>query len=161
MRVRGYIDRLDDYRGQLRVVDYKTGSDYGYGGKSPVYDGGRRLQHFIYTAAARTVLGQPVTGMEYHFPTRRGENRVRDFKTAALSSGGHLVAALLEGVAAGRFPATDDAAKDCRFCDFGEVCGVRADKWNNVSCRFAGWTARNLDELPELELFRHVRNWDE
>ena len=161
VRVRGYIDRLDDYGGQLRVVDYKTGSDYGYGGKSPVYDGGRRLQHFIYSAAARAVLGQPVTGMEYHFPTRRGENRVRDFKTTALSSGGHLVAALLEGVAAGRFPATDDAAKDCRFCDFGEVCGVRADKWNNVSCRFAGWTARNLDELPELKLFRHVRNWDE
>ena len=161
VRVRGYIDRLDDHGGQLLVVDYKTGSDYGYGGGSGVYQGGRRLQHFIYTAAARAVLGQPVTGMEYHFPTRRGENRVRDFEAGELSSGGHLVAALLDGVAAGRFPATDNAKEDCRFCDFGEVCGVRADKWNNVSCRYADWTARNVGELDELELFRHVRSWDE
>ena len=62
---------------------------------------------------------------------------------------------------AGRFPATDNAKEDCRFCDFGEVCGVRADKWNNVSCRYADWTARNVGELDELELFRHVRTWDE
>lgn len=160
VRVRGFIDRLDDRGGQLRVVDYKTGTGYGYGGKSGVYDGGRRLQHFIYTAAARAVLGRPVTGMEYHFPTRRGENRVHDFEADELASGGDLVAALLAGVAAGHFPATDNAKDDCRFCDFGEVCGVQAGPWGSVSCRFADWTARNLEDLEELELLRHVRNWD-
>ncbi|MDE2764743.1 MAG: PD-(D/E)XK nuclease family protein [Gemmatimonadota bacterium] len=160
VRVRGYIDRLDDRGGRLRVVDYKTGGDYGYGGEAGPYNGGRRLQHFIYTEAARAVLGRPVTGMEYHFPTRRGENREHAFESAELSSGGHLVAALLDGVAAGRFPATDSAKDDCRFCDYGEVCGVRAGQWGAVTCRFADWTARNLGELPELDLLGRVRNWD-
>ena len=161
VRVRGFIDRLDDHGTELRVVDYKTGSDYGYGGKSKVYDGGRRLQHVIYTLAARKVLDRPVGRMEYHFPTRRGENRIRPFETAELATGGHLVATLLEGVAAGRFPATDNAKEDCRFCDFGEICGVQAGKWGQVSCRFADWTADNIEDLPELEQLRRVRAWDD
>lgn len=162
VRVRGFIDRLDDHGAELRVVDYKTGRDYGYGGKSKVYDGGRRLQHLVYTLAAGARTGRPVARMEYHFPTRRGENRVRAFETAELAYGGHLVAALLEGAAAGRFPATENAKEDCRFCDFAEVCGVRTDKWGrNASCRHADWTARNLGGLPELDSLRRVRNWED
>ncbi len=160
--VRGFIDRLDDRGAALHVVDYKTGRDYGYGGKSKVYDGGRRLQHLIYTLAAGARMGRPVARMEYHFPTRRGENRVRTFKTADLSHGGGLVATLLEGVAAGRFPATDSARDDCGFCDFAEVCGVRTDKWGrNASCRHSDWTARNLGVLPELDSLKRVRNWED
>ena len=160
--VRGFIDRLDDHGGHLRVVDYKTGRDYGYGVKSKVYDGGRRLQHLIYTLAARAVTGRPVGRMEYHFPTRRGENRVRAFETAELAHGGGLVAALLDSATAGRFPATDTPGDDCRFCDFAEVCGVRTDRWGrNASCRHADWTARNLGVLPELESLRRVRNWED
>ncbi len=159
-RVRGYIDRLDDHGAELRVVDYKTGTDFRYGGKSGSYDGGRRVQHVIYTLAAAAVLDRTVSGMEYHFPTRRGENRVRAFETEALSTGGLLVATLLEGVAAGRFPATDDATNDCRFCDYGEVCGVRSGAWGKVSCRVSDWTARNLEDLPELGPLRRVRNWE-
>ena len=159
-RVRGYIDRLDDHGAELRVVDYKTGTDFRYGGKSGIYDGGRRVQHVIYTLAAAAVLDRTVSGMEYHFPTRRGENRVRAFETEALSTGGLLVATLLEGVAAGRFPATDDATNDCRFCDYGEVCGVRSGAWGKVSCRVSDWTARNLEDLPELGPLRRVRNWE-
>ncbi len=159
-RVRGYIDRLDDHGAELRVVDYKTGTDFRYGGKSGIYAGGRRVQHVIYTLAAAAVLDRTVSGMEYHFPTRRGENRVRAFETEALSTGGLLVATLLEGVAAGRFPATDDATNDCRFCDYGEVCGVRSGAWGKVSCRVSDWTARNLEDLPELGPLRRVRNWE-
>lgn len=161
VQVRGYIDRLDDHGAELRVVDYKTGGDYGYGGKSGIYDGGRRVQHVIYTLAAATVLNRTVSGMEYHFPTRRGENRVWPFETEELEAGGLLVATLLEGVAAGEFPATDDAKSDCRFCDFGEVCGVRSGNWGQISCRFADWTARNLKDLPELGSLRRVRNWED
>ena len=162
VRVRGFIDRLDDHGAELRVVDYKTGRDYGYGGKSKVYDGGRRLQHLVYTLAAGARTGRPVAVMEYHFPTRRGENRVRAFETSELAHGGGLVAALLEGVAAGRFPATENAKEDCRFCDFAEVCGVRIDKWGrNASCGHADWTARNLGRLPELDSLRRVRSWED
>ena len=160
VRVRGYIDRLDDHGTELRVVDYKTGRDYGYGGKSGVYNGGRRLQHLIYTLAAREVLSRPVAGMDYHFPTRRGENRVRSFDSDDLSQGGGLVATLLEGVAAGHFPATDNAKEDCRFCDFGDLCGVRVGEWGGVSCRFADWTERHLNTMPELRLLQRVRTWE-
>ena len=160
VQVRGYIDRLDDRGAGLRVVDYKTGRDYGYGGRSGIYNGGRRLQHLVYTLAAREVLGRPVAGMDYHFPTRRGENRVRSFESDELDSGGDLVATLLEGVAAGRFPATDDAKEDCRFCDFGDLCGVRVGEWGGVSCRFAEWTRRNMWTLPELQLLKRVREWE-
>ena len=162
VRVRGFIDRLDDRGAELHVVDYKTGTDYGYGGKSKVYDGGRRLQHLIYTLAASALTGRPATRMEYHFPTRRGENRVWAFETADLAHGGGLVAALLDSVTAGRFPATDTPGDDCRFCDFTEVCGVRTDKWGrNASCRHAEWTARNLGVLPELDSLKRVRNWED
>lgn len=159
VRVRGYIDRLDDHGAELRVVDYKSGTDYGYGEKSGIYDGGRRVQHVIYTLAAAAVLNRAVGGMEYHFPTRRGENRVRAFEMDKLSTGGLLVATLLDGVAAGRFPATENAKDDCRFCDYGEVCGVRSGGWGQVSCRVTDWTARNLKHLPELESLRRVRDW--
>jgi len=86
----------------------------------------------------------------------------RVIEAAELGSGGGLVSALLEGVVAGCFPATENAKEDCRYCDFGEVCGVRADKWGrNASCRHSEWTVRNLDTLPELALLRRVRNWED
>ena len=158
--VRGRIDRVDDCGSHLRVVDYKTGSDYGHDRKSGVYQGGRRLQHALYTAAVAAVQGRPVDRMEYHFPTRRGENRVRKYPVADLRHGGALAAQMLEGAAAGWFPATDTAT-DCRFCDFQEVCGVRVNKHGTATCRFADWTARNLDTLPELAALRRARNWED
>ena len=98
--------------------------------------------------------------MEYHFPTRRGENRIRRYSVPDLRHGGALAAMMLEGAGAGWFPATDDAA-DCRYCDYQEVCGVRADKRGNTSCRYAEWTKRNLDALPELSALRRARNWED
>jgi len=159
VRVRGRVDRVDDYGAHLRVVDYKTGRDFGHDHKSGVYRGGRRLQHALYTAAAAALLGRPVDRMEYHFPTRRGENRVRAYPAADLRYGGALVATLIEGAAAGWFPATDDA-DDCRFCDYQEVCGVEQVAWGKPACRHAEWTARNLQTLPELSALRRARNWE-
>lgn len=158
VRVRGRIDRVDDHGTHLRVVDYKTGSDYGHDRKSGVYRGGRRLQHALYTAAAAAVQGKPVDYMEYHFPTRRGENRIRRYAVPDLQHGGALVAMMLEGAAMGWFPATDDA-DDCRFCDYQDMCGVRPAEWGKPSCRFAEWTERNLATVPELSALRRARNW--
>ncbi len=158
VRVRGRIDRVDDRGTHLRVVDYKTGSDYGHDRKSGVYRGGRRLQHALYTAAAAAVQGKPVDYMEYHFPTRRGENRIRRYAVPDLQHGGALVAMMLEGAARGWFPATDDA-DDCRFCDYQDMCGVRPAEWGKPSCRFAEWTERNLATVPELSALRRARNW--
>ena len=102
--VRGVVDRVDDHGTHLRVVDYKTGSGYGHSSRSGVYDGGRRLQHFVYTAAVASLHGKPVDAMEYHFPTRRGENSIRRYEISKLRYGGHLVATLLESMGRGLVP---------------------------------------------------------
>lgn len=161
VRVRGVVDRVDDHGTHLRVVDYKTGGGYGYGSRSGVYNGGRRLQHFVYTAAVATLHDRPVDAMEYHFPTRRGENRIRSYGIADLKYGGHLVALLLEWMKLGWFPATDSPGDDCRYCDYKEVCGAETGEWGHTSCGIAEWTARNRDTLDELSLLRRVRNWDD
>ena len=159
IQVVGAIDRVDDRPGGLRVVDYKTGSTFGYDSRSGTYDGGRRLQHVVYCRAASQLLGRRVDRMEYHFPTRRGENAVKLYEWDDLQHGGSLVAALLDGVSKGWFPATDDAKKDCRFCDYKEVCDVRESQWGDMSSRYADWTKRNLEEMEELAVLRRVRRW--
>ena len=159
--VRGVVDRVDDHGTHLRVVDYKTGSGYGYSSRSGVYNGGRRLQHFVYTATVATLHDRPVDAMEYHFPTRRGENRIRGYDASKLRHGGHLVASLLEWMNEGWFPATDNPRDDCRYCDYKEVCGAETNDWGHTRCGVAEWTARNLETAGELSLLRRVRNWDD
>ena len=161
LRVRGRIDRVDDWGTHLAIVDYKTGGGFGHGGKAGTYRGGRKLQHAVYTAAAAALQDKPVDRMEYHFPSRRGENRRRRHSVEELRDGGALIATMLEGAAAGWFPATDDAGGDCRYCDYQDVCGVTVSEWGKASCRFSDWTARNLETMPELAQLRRARKWEE
>jgi len=51
------VDRLPD--GTLRIIDYKTGSDYGYAPstKEGPLKGGRRMQAALYAHAAGVLLG--------------------------------------------------------------------------------------------------------
>lgn len=185
LRIRGAIDRVDDMaagssaeRGgradepagpsdepaesRVAVIDYKTGSPVRWDGPSGVYDGGRRLQHVVYAAAVRASLGRPMERMEYHFPTCRGENEVRPFSADRLKDGGKLVAAMLDGVESGCFPATNDPGKDCRFCDYQEVCGVESGP-EGLACKPAAWTARRLEDgsAPNVvAALRAARDWE-
>ncbi len=160
LKARGYVDRIDDLGESLRIVDYKTGSDYGYGKDAGAFRGGRRLQHVLYAAAAAQETGKPVGAVEYHFPTRRGENRVRAYPAPALAGGLALIGALMASAEAGAFPATDSAGEDCRFCDYQECCGVRASAWG-ANCRIADWTREHLETLPELATLRRARAWED
>jgi len=157
--VKGVVDRVDDHGSHLRVIDYKTGSGYDYSSRFGTYNQGRRIQHFLYSSAVAAAWNRPVDAMEYHFPTRRGENRIRAFAVAKLRNGGHLVATLLAGLPEGWFPATDDA-RDCRFCDYKEACGAETSTWGHTRCRFVDWTRRNFDALDELAPLRAVRSWE-
>ncbi len=159
--VRGYVDRVDFLGGDLRVVDYKTGGDYAYTRRQKTYRGGRRLQHVLYVAAVAQVMGLPVESMEYHFPTRKGENRIRDYPAAALAEGLSLIGTLMAAAENGEFPATDSAGEDCRFCDYQEICGVQVGSWGQLQCRLSDWTAHNMESLPELARFRQVRQWED
>lgn len=174
VRMRGAIDRVDDVEEALRVVDYKTGRAFGWERRHGVYDGGRRLQHVVYAAAAAALLKRRVADVEYVFPTRRGGNEVKPCSAEQLEDGGKLVAALLDGVEAGLFPATDDPA-DCRFCDYRPACGVR--EGDDEPCRPVAWTAARMkdagppaDDRPSgedrppgadlLAAFRRARDWE-
>ena len=141
------------------MVDYKTGRDGRFGSKTGVFEGGRRLQHVVYSAVTEALFEKTVAGMEYHFPTRRGENAVHAYPASSYSSGGALVQRMLEGVRAGRFPPTD-SKDDCRFCDYQEVCGVEVGAWE-VDSAPAGWSREHVGEAPELAALKDARNWED
>ncbi len=66
-RLHGLIDRVDrSPDGRLRLIDYKTGSPYGYSKR--LFEQGKRLQLPLYALAARDALGlgQPADGFYWH-----------------------------------------------------------------------------------------------
>ena len=145
IKLQGRIDRVDRTdQDQLIVIDYKTGSAAPYKGVS--FDGGRRLQHYLYAIAVAQLLGKQVARMEYRFPTARADNTIVGYETSELGAGREVISALLDNVAAGRFLPTDDR-EDCRFCDFRTCCRVATLRNETVS-PLANW-ARNLAPVPD------------
>jgi ATP-dependent helicase/DNAse subunit B len=113
VRLRGMIDRVDkNEEGQLRVVDYKTGS--GHLNPRDLTEG-RRLQLPLYALAARDALGlgEPVEGLYWAIlAARRGSlllSRFKDADTADKGPGAafHVAARhvgrIQSGVQNGRF----------------------------------------------------------
>ena len=76
---RGAVDRIDSLGGHaFEIIDYKTGSPYGYHEGKP-FDKARRLQHALYARVTeeilRTLSGDPeakVDQASYYFPTLKG-----------------------------------------------------------------------------------------
>ncbi|CAN5842705.1 hypothetical protein BH23GEM3_BH23GEM3_05810 [soil metagenome] len=159
LRVRGAIDRVDRTGiERFRIVDYKTGGTFGYRKGEP-FRGGRRIQHVVYMAAAKQLLGGEVEAMEYHFPTQKGENQRVPYTRDALTAGGEVLEDLLSIAADGLFIATEDAS-DCRYCDFGAVCRVDTDRFGKTSCGPAAWSKANVEKLPEYARLARLRGID-
>lgn len=143
IRLRGVVDRIDDAGiDGIRVVDYKTGAARDFGG-SGTFDGGRRLQHGLYAHVVEARLSAQVVTGEYHFPTLKGEHDVHRFGRAALGEVKGVVGSMLDGVADGRFVPTDDV-RDCRFCDFAEICRVRRGRFGKVDSPLSEWTRERV-----------------
>jgi RecB family exonuclease len=135
----GAIDRVDELDdGRLLIVDYKTGSSASFARDRGVLDGGRRLQHVLYAAAAERLFGRDVAGAEYHFPTRRSENHRVRFEAPLLRDGLGTVAELLDLARDGWFIPTNEPA-DCRYCDYAAVCRASTDDWGGVTSPLAEW----------------------
>jgi hypothetical protein len=146
VKLQGRVDRVDETEnGELLIIDYKTGSAGNYRGGP--FDGGRRLQHYLYAIAVAELLHGNVTRMEYRFPTARAAgDAVVPFNVRELSAGRELVSALLDNVAAGRFlPTADD--RDCSFCDFRTCCRAAQEK-NGAPSPLVKW-ASNLGSLSD------------
>ena len=159
IRLRGAIDRVDRVGDAHVVVDYKTGSSDRFERRHGTFHGGRRLQNVIYAAVAESLLGRPVDRMEYHFPTRRGQNERIGYRRDELRKGLGLVSRLLDMVAEGRLLPTE-RGDDCRFCHFAPVCRHRSDGWASET-PMADWADARLADLPEYRHLREVRRWEE
>ena len=143
IQLRGMVDRIDDAGiDGIRVVDYKTGAARDFGGRG-TFDGGRRLQHGLYAHAVEARLGAQVVTGEYHFPTLKGEHDVHRFPRSALGDVKAVVGSMLDGVSAGRFVPTDDS-KDCRFCDFAEICRVGRGRFGKVDSPLSEWARERV-----------------
>ena len=144
IRLRGAIDRVDALpSNELRVVDYKTGSPTFFS-RTTVWNGGRRLQHLLYTEAIERLLRRRVSRMEYHFPTRKGENDRSCFPRDDLRDGPALVDRLLDLVESGRFLPTERVG-DCRWCDFRAPCRVRENPWGDTESPLASWADTHFE----------------
>jgi len=160
LNLRGAIDRVDQDLAGLHVIDYKTGTPYGY--EKGVFDGGRRLQHAIYAHVAEARLGNDVVDGQYHFPTRRGQNQSFTYPRSALTSVSELLDIMLDGVAAGHFVPTNDA-KDCKFCDFSEVCRASQGGWGSTESPLADWSEQhtNTGLQPAFEQLKRSRTFED
>lgn len=150
---RGMIDRVDrsaDGR-RLLVVDYKTGSDFGYDVDDDMTARGQKLQLGIYALAARRAYPD-VDEVEsrYWFVERPGPRTLRGgvFDAAAEARLRDVVTTVLDGIVAGRFPANPgDESWDrgryvhgnCKYCEFERVCPTTR-----------GWAWQRTREVPEL-----------
>jgi ATP-dependent helicase/DNAse subunit B len=126
IKVSGIVDRVDRASsGSYHIIDYKTGSTYGYD-KSGAFKGGRQLQHMIYALAIEQHLNLEegsVTESSYYFPTVKGMadrySRMQD--TALRTSGMEILEKLIDIIRNGHFEMTDDV-NDCKYCEFKLVC---------------------------------------
>jgi len=155
IRVRGAIDRVDETLEGLHVVDYKTGVPYDYEGSTGVFNGGRRLQHALYAEVAERIFGREVKSGSYHFPTRRGQNRIIPFERSDLMKVTGLLDLLLGAVEGGAFVPTDEAG-DCKFCDFAQVCRSRTDEYGKISSPLAEWS-KELMGVGIQPAFAHLK----
>jgi ATP-dependent helicase/nuclease subunit B len=152
--IAGRIDRVDRTEEGIVVIDYKTGGAETFGRPQAVFWGGRRLQHVLYALAAkRRFPDDRVVRAEFHFPTHRGETRVRSYAVRELREGGHIVDRLLDLVRLGHFTPTD-TADDCRWCDYRTTCRVRDENGRTIS-PLAEWAQRS--DAPELHVLRGLR----
>ncbi|MBD8067914.1 PD-(D/E)XK nuclease family protein [Bacillus sp. PS06] len=126
IHVSGKIDRVDLQNDETyHIIDYKTGSTWGYDGHT-IFRGGRQLQHMLYTLAIENHLSLDegvVQKSSYLFPTKKGLGQVfeREQEESIRTNGRDILENLLTVIEHGHFTMTDDE-NDCRYCQLKDVC---------------------------------------
>jgi len=159
--LRGAVDRVDETdSGELRIVDYKTGGTYAYGEASGIYNGGRRLQHALYTHAVEQHLDRQVGSAEYQLPTVKGEGSRFSYDRRQLDKWPQILDDLFDMIGGGFFPAPPDKEAPCRFCDYRQACRVR-EEFGKIVSPPVQWSLGVSSLMPEYEPLRRVRQIDE
>jgi RecB family exonuclease len=158
VHVRGIIDRVDQLPdGSYHIIDYKTGSSWGYKTQE-FFKGGRQLQHLLYTLAIEAHLGMDdgaVKKSSYLFPTRKGagERFEREQEETTRTNGKDILDKLLSIVEHGHFTMTDDE-NECKFCEFKQIC--RRSTYDKETLK-----QKQQDETAKgLTSFKGVRAYD-
>ncbi len=136
---KGFIDRVDRAEdGSLSVLDYKTGSTFGFDGlpDDPVLRG-TKLQLPLYGLAARSRLGDGPVSVAYWFVSERGRYGQRGYHLEAPVLGRlrGVATVLVDAIESGTFPARPGpAGSNCTFCAFEAMCpGNRQRSWERVA----------------------------
>lgn len=145
----GAVDRIDRAPdGSLVVLDYKTGGVYDEDKalcEEAPHANGKRLQLFLYALAARHVIDPDATvRSEYWFNTSKGKyKRIGYDVTPEVEAGvTAVVDTIVEGIAAGIFPAHPDAPTGWSF---GYQCDYCSPDGGSVAERYREWERKRLD----------------
>ena len=146
---RGMIDRIDADadRKRVLVLDYKTGSNYGYTKlKDDPIDRGQRLQLAIYSLAAQQAFGSDANvSAAYWFVTGRGGFRLLPEQPIGITDDNvrerfqHGISTIVDGIRDGLFPANPGPVgrygfENCGWCDFKTLCPSQRDvQWRRKS----------------------------
>jgi len=163
IRIRGRIDRVD--RGKkdnaLLLTDFKSGqaSRFRYQAADPTI-GGRQFQAVFYRAMALAWAGASGRGerevgeFRYVFPTSFSSDGPVIYLPGQMDACLPFLERAARLMAAGVFPATDDADRDCRYCPFnGTICPNVEEQAGEM----AGELAEGDD--PVLDPFRAMRGY--
>lgn len=126
----GVIDRIDkNSQGELRVVDYKTGSSHLTPGD---LKDGKRLQLPLYALAARDALklGKPVAGMYWAInASEAGSLKLESFKSetgagveAAIETVRGYLLHIVTGIRSGEFPPMPPKGGCPEYCPAAQWC---------------------------------------
>ncbi len=132
IKLRGKIDRIDKLAdGSYRIIDYKTGGDYGYS-EQQYFKAGTQLQHALYSAAFEEELEAEVKEFIYLFINQRAVKKKYSRKNNRIEELKAVVDILLKTVEAGAFipAAYSKDNQECRYCDYNQlICEREKDDY--------------------------------
>lgn len=158
LRLRGIVDRIDRRPdGALEVVDFKTGSAWGFPEMDPArpaaaLEDGKRLQWALYAFALEDAHGWRITHSGYAFPGEREWGKRRRYRLPQRDEVAEVIHRLDTLARQAFFPPAPGPA--CAFCDFARACGDTERLEREMKARL-----KEARENPEHPLAEALEAW--
>ncbi|MBU1164004.1 UvrD-helicase domain-containing protein [Patescibacteria group bacterium] len=115
--LKGVIDRVDETKGGVEIIDYKTGK---VKGDNPRAEDKEQL--LIYQMAGKTLFDKPVKLLSYYYV--EGNKKVSFLGTEKeLEKLQNKIVKTIQEIKKGEFPPTPSQL--CKWCDFRNICEYR------------------------------------
>lgn len=124
--VKGYIDRLDYNKStdSYRIIDYKTGSTFGYDKVEQEGLNDKKIQPVLYYLALKSNDNLKTIGVaQYRFVTRKGDYERIDinFDKDSVDTYKNELEKVLDMMASGKYLPSEDK-KLCVYCPYCNMC---------------------------------------